>query len=182
MARTPSRHGRSRTSLWYAARRSLPVRGRQIERLKGRQRMKVRHSYPVAVVSDLLKDDPFFDGKLPLDPHSTQLFELCKGGVALCKIINKVVVGTVDERALLTEASTPWEIYHNCRLCINSAKAIGCKVVNVGEGDIADGTPHLILGAPPRCLPGYRGELSHPHRCGCQVFLCSASRPTLHKA
>jgi len=29
---------------------------------------------------------------------------------------------------------------------LNSAKAIGCNVVNIGPSDIQSGTPHLILG------------------------------------
>ena len=29
---------------------------------------------------------------------------------------------------------------------INSCKGIGCKVVNIGPDDIAEGKPHLVLG------------------------------------
>jgi len=31
-------------------------------------------------------------------------------------------------------------------VCINSASSIGCNVVNIGAGDLIDGTPHLVLG------------------------------------
>ena len=31
------------------------------------------------MVNDWFKDDPYFQDKLPLDPQSLQLFELCKG-------------------------------------------------------------------------------------------------------
>ncbi len=34
----------------------------------------------------------------------------------------------------------------NLNLAINSAKAIGCTVVNIGAQDIMDGTEHLVLG------------------------------------
>jgi plastin-1 len=34
----------------------------------------------------------------------------------------------------------------NLNLAINSAKAIGCSVVNIGANDIQAGTEHIILG------------------------------------
>ncbi|CAH2052554.1 unnamed protein product, partial [Thlaspi arvense] len=40
----------------------------------------------------------------------------------------------------------PWERTENISLCLNSAKAIGCTVVNIGTQDIAEGRPHLVLG------------------------------------
>lgn len=61
-------------------------------------------------------------------------------------MINIAVPDTIDERALNYSAQTPWEVNHNCNLCINSAKAIGCTVVNIGADDIANGREHLVLG------------------------------------
>jgi len=34
----------------------------------------------------------------------------------------------------------------NLLLAINSARAIGCSVVNIGAGDLLEGKPHLVLG------------------------------------
>uniref|UniRef100_A0A6N2NAW5 Calponin-homology (CH) domain-containing protein n=1 Tax=Salix viminalis TaxID=40686 RepID=A0A6N2NAW5_SALVM len=34
----------------------------------------------------------------------------------------------------------------NHTLCLNSAKAIGCTVVNIGTQDLVEGRPHLLLG------------------------------------
>lgn len=34
----------------------------------------------------------------------------------------------------------------NITLALNSARAIGCNVVNIGAGDILDETRHLLLG------------------------------------
>lgn len=34
----------------------------------------------------------------------------------------------------------------NITLALNSARAIGCNVVNIGAADIVDGTRHLLLG------------------------------------
>ena len=37
---------------------------------------------------------------LPLNPNSLDLFSAVRDGILLCKLINKAVPGTVDERAL----------------------------------------------------------------------------------
>lgn len=37
-------------------------------------------------------------------------------------------------------------MHENITLALNSARAIGCNVVNIGAGDILNGTKHLLLG------------------------------------
>ncbi|KAF2288386.1 hypothetical protein GH714_007203 [Hevea brasiliensis] len=84
---------------------------------------------------------------LPLDPASSDLFNLVRDGVLLCKLINVAVPGTIDERAINTKrVLNPWERNENHTLCLNSAKAIGCTVVNIGTQDLVEGRPHLVLG------------------------------------
>lgn len=39
-----------------------------------------------------------------------------------------------------------YQMTENQNVCINSAKAIGCQVVNIGAQDLIDGKPHLVLG------------------------------------
>nr|GMC88288.1 fimbrin-5-like [Ipomoea batatas] len=79
--------------------------------------------------------------------HSNALFDLAKDGVLLCKLINVAISGTIDERAINTKkVLNPWERNENHTLCLNSAKAIGCTVVNIGTEDLVEGRPHLILG------------------------------------
>lgn len=65
--------------------------------------------------------------------------------VASCsKLINIAVPGTIDERAINTKAVlNPWERNENHTLCLNSAKAIGCTVVNIGTQDLAEGRVSL---------------------------------------
>lgn len=60
--------------------------------------------------------------------------------VASCsKLINVAVPGTIDERAINTKAVlNPWERNENHTLCLNSAKAIGCTVVNIGTQDLVE--------------------------------------------
>ncbi|XAR56752.1 hypothetical protein NMG60_11037338 [Bertholletia excelsa] len=101
----------------------------------------------VAHINSYLGDDPFLKQFLPLDPATDALFNLAKDGVLLCKLINVAVPGTIDERAINTKrVLNPWERNENHTLCLNSAKAIGCTVVNIGTQDLVEGRPHLVLG------------------------------------
>lgn len=55
------------------------------------------------------------------------------------KLINVAVPGTIDERAINTKrVLNPWERNENHTLCLNSAKAVGCTVVNIGTQDLAE--------------------------------------------
>ncbi|KAB5521190.1 hypothetical protein DKX38_025509 [Salix brachista] len=101
----------------------------------------------VAHINSYLGDDPFLKQFLPVDQATNDLFNLAKDGVLLCKLINVAVPGTIDERAINTKrVLNPWERNENHTLCLNSAKAIGCTVVNIGTQDLVEGRPHLLLG------------------------------------
>ncbi|XP_020523361.1 fimbrin-2 isoform X1 [Amborella trichopoda] len=101
----------------------------------------------VAHINNYLREDLFLNKYLPIDPSTNDLFEIAKDGVLLCKLINVAAPGTIDERAINTKRMlNPWERNENHTLCLNSAKAIGCTVVNIGTQDLAEGRPHLVLG------------------------------------
>ncbi|KAK9155439.1 hypothetical protein Sjap_002919 [Stephania japonica] len=101
----------------------------------------------VAHINNYLGEDPFLKKYLPMDPAKNDLFDLVKDGVLLCKLINIAVPGTIDERAINTKKIlNPWERNENHTLCLNSAKAIGCTVVNIGTQDLIEARPHLVLG------------------------------------
>lgn len=54
--------------------------------------------------------------------------------------MNVAVPGTIDERAInMKEKLNPWERIENHTLFLNSAKAIGCSVVNIGTEDLTFG-------------------------------------------
>lgn len=98
-------------------------------------------------INTYLCDDPAMRKHLPIDASTNQLFSIAKDGVLLCKLINLAVPGTIDERALnVKEHLNPWERNENHTLGLNSAKAIGCSVVNIGTEDLAEGRSHLVLG------------------------------------
>ncbi|GFY97610.1 fimbrin-like protein 2 [Actinidia rufa] len=101
----------------------------------------------VSHINSFLGEDGFLKKYLPLDPSTNALFDLAKDGVLLCKLINVAVSGTIDERAINTkQVLNPWERNENHTLCLNSAKAIGCTVVNIGTQDLVEARPHLVMG------------------------------------
>lgn len=55
------------------------------------------------------------------------------------KLINKAVPGTIDERVLNLNATTPEAVLENINLCIYSGKAIGCNIGDITVEDIITG-------------------------------------------
>jgi len=77
----------------------------------------------------------------PLSSTLTRCLFYCSS-----KLINVAVPGTIDERAINTKkVLNPWERNENHTLGLNSAKAIGCTVVNIGTQDLIEGRVGLIL-------------------------------------
>ncbi len=75
----------------------------------------------------------------------------CKDGLVLAKLINDSVPDTIDERVLNVvggkiKVLNSFQMIENNNIVIDSAKGIGCSVVNIGSKDIKDGVEHLILG------------------------------------
>lgn len=65
-------------------------------------------------------------------------------------MINLSVPDTVDERAINKPQSgkslSIYKIHENMTLALNSARSIGCNIVNIGAEDLEKGKPHLVLG------------------------------------
>ncbi|GAM22511.1 hypothetical protein SAMD00019534_056860 [Acytostelium subglobosum LB1] len=98
-------------------------------------------------MNSVLGGDAVADARLPIDPNTMDLFTRVQDGVLLCKLINASVPDTIDERALNTKVGmNRYQQTENGNIVVNSAKAIGCSVVNIGASDIMAGTEHLILG------------------------------------
>ncbi|KAG8235144.1 hypothetical protein J437_LFUL012341 [Ladona fulva] len=83
---------------------------------------------------------------LPLDAEGKALYDKVKDGILLCKIINHSCPDTIDERAINKKNLTLYTKHENLTLALNSAQAIGCNIVNIDARDLANGTPHLVLG------------------------------------
>lgn len=93
-----------------------------------------------------LGSDPDLQDRLPLNPDEMGLFPACNDGILLCKLINDAVKDTIDVRAINRKGLNAFKIAENQNLVINSAKAIGCNVVNLGADNLTDGNHTLLLG------------------------------------
>jgi hypothetical protein len=97
-------------------------------------------------INNALKKDPDVGSRLPMNTEDMSLFKSVGDGLIMCKLINDAVPETIDERVMNKKNLNPFRIHENQTLGINSAKAIGCNVVNIGAQDLIDGKPHLVLG------------------------------------
>lgn len=101
-------------------------------------------------INSVLAGDPDIGDRLPISLENFQLFDECVDGLILSKLINDSVPDTIDTRVLnfpkKGKTLNNFTMSENANIVINSAKAIGCIVVNVHSEDIIEGTEHLILG------------------------------------
>lgn len=98
-------------------------------------------------INQVLKIDKDIGSRFPIDPCTNDIFAACKDGLLLSKLINDSVPETIDERVLnMGPKINPFQMTENNNLVINSAKAIGCSVVNIGSQDLIEERQHLILG------------------------------------
>lgn len=101
-------------------------------------------------INSVLENDSDVGSRLPIPTNTMQLFDECRDGLILCKLINDSVPETIDPRVLNKPTArkplNAFQMTENNNIVITSAKAIGCSVVNIGPTDIAEGREHLILG------------------------------------
>lgn len=102
-------------------------------------------------INSVLAGDSDIGERLPFSTENFQIFDECRDGLVLSKLINDSVPDTIDTRVLNLPSAKKkvlnnFQMSENANIVINSAKAIGCVVVNVHSEDIIDGKEHLILG------------------------------------
>lgn len=102
-------------------------------------------------INAVLAGDPDVGHRLPFPTDTFEMFDDCKDGLVLAKLINDSVADTIDERVLnrpgkKIKTLNAFHMTENNNIVINSAKGIGCSVVNIGSGDIIEVREHLILG------------------------------------
>jgi len=95
-------------------------------------------------INSQLKDDPDCKQYFPI--NTANLFDKLADGIILCKMINLSAPKTVDERTINKKKLTQILMSENNALMINSARSIGCTVVNIGPNDIIEKKQHLVLG------------------------------------
>lgn len=101
-------------------------------------------------INSVLAGDPDVGSRLPFPTDSFQIFDELRDGLVFSKLINDSVPDTIDTRVLNwpkpNKPLNKFTMTENANIVINSAKAIGCIVVNVGSEDIILGKEHLMLG------------------------------------
>ena len=102
-------------------------------------------------INAVLAGDADLGNRLPFPTDTFEMFDDCKDGLVLAKLINDSVPDTIDERVLnlpgkKTKNLNAFQMSENNNIVIESAKGIGCSVVNIGAGDIIEVREHLILG------------------------------------
>ena len=102
-------------------------------------------------INAVLAGDPDIGHLLPFPLDTFEMFDSCKDGLVLAKLINDSVPDTIDERVLnrvgkKIKTLNAFHMTENNNIVIESSKGIGCSVVNIGSGDIIEGKEHLILG------------------------------------
>lgn len=102
-------------------------------------------------INAVLAGDPDIGHLLPFPTDTFEMFDHCKDGLVLSKLINDSVPDTIDERVLnkagkKIKSLNAFHMTENNNIVIESAKGIGCSVVNIGSGDIIEVREHLILG------------------------------------
>jgi len=102
-------------------------------------------------INAVLAGDPDVGDRLPFPTDTFEMFDDCKDGLVLSKLINDSVPDTIDERVLnkvgrKIKTLNAFHMTENNNIVIESAKGIGCSVVNIGSGDIIEVREHLILG------------------------------------
>lgn len=102
-------------------------------------------------INAVLAGDSDIGHLLPFPLDTFEMFDSCKDGLVLAKLINDSVPDTIDERVLNRAGKkikklNAFHMTENNNIVIESSKGIGCSVVNIGSGDIIEGKEHLILG------------------------------------
>ncbi|KAK0709403.1 calponin homology domain-containing protein [Lasiosphaeria miniovina] len=102
-------------------------------------------------INAVLAGDTDIGNRLPFPTDTFEMFDECKDGLVLAKLINDSVPDTIDERVLnvpgrKTKTLNAFQMSENNNIVIESAKGIGCSVVNIGSGDLIEVREHLILG------------------------------------
>lgn len=97
-------------------------------------------------INRALADDPDCAKYLPLSSTGEDMYKKTQDGILLCKLINKSVPDTIDERAINKTNLSIYRRAENHNLALMSAQSIGCNIVNIGDDDLEKTKPHLVLG------------------------------------
>jgi len=78
--------------------------------------------------------------------YINNLFEDCKDGLALLKVIDKVEPGTVHWKKVEMKPNNKFKKLSNCNYAVVLGKQLKLSLVTTGGSDIVDGNKKLLLG------------------------------------
>lgn len=90
--------------------------------------------------------DPSACPGLPIDTEGEAIFSAFSQGVIFPKLIGASFPESIDLSKVVEVPKNKFEQNQNHDLAIESARKLGCSVVNIGGEDLLRGTPHLVMG------------------------------------
>ena len=103
----------------------------------------------VKVINEALADDEVCKKYLPIDPDTNDIFDRLKNGVILCKLMNKIQEGTIDERVINTKDNmNVFQQAENLNMALSAAKSLGITTVGLNKDVFfeANKNPSMALG------------------------------------
>ena len=99
------------------------------------------------IFNTYLANDPVCKKYLPIDPNTNELFSRLKNGILMCKLINRAVPGTIDERVInVKDNMNVFLQYENLNLAISACQSIGISVIGIHPETFVEEQKVLILG------------------------------------
>jgi len=80
------------------------------------------------------------------DLYINNLFEDCRDGLTLLKVIDKIEPGTVNWKKVDMKPNNKFKKVNNCNYAVVLGKSLGLSVVNIGGPDIVAANKKLLLG------------------------------------
>ena len=125
----------------------------EAEKMAFKKKLAEQADYPlegadvrlVEFVSMTLANDPHVASLLPISARAMSVATACMDGVLLCKLLNAMVPGTIDERVIKLRVSDEEDVKQNMQLVLMSAKGVGCPVIGVKAKDLYTGQVPKIL-------------------------------------
>ncbi|KAJ3063542.1 hypothetical protein HDU98_000681 [Podochytrium sp. JEL0797] len=82
---------------------------------------------------------------IPSEPHNS-IFDKCRDGQLLARLVNYAFPGAVDEKRLNKKARVVWQQAENLKVVLEAAAEAGIQVPNIDPMDILDGNTTALLG------------------------------------
>jgi hypothetical protein len=114
-----------------------------------------------SLLNHTLADHPLTKHLLPIKLGDHDLINKVKDGLVLAALLDSIqhTKGALDTNRLnKAHKLNKFQMSENHRIVLDAAAKIGIKLVNVGEADLVEGKPSLVLGATKQILKFKRLE------------------------